>query len=334
MLCEVGGEMGTIIAIVLLVILVVWIASIIWPVLLIALVALLAFYIGTNAYFRSEKFLSIKDRISQYIKDSNELNDHIESLRSSFQDYKKKDYGEATFTNTSQYHYSKAKLNNLKYASNIYDCSRTVCDNARKQPFKYICKYFGIKTDEKTLEDLEAVLNNFSAAEEGKELLIKQKNEILDSISNDVPAIIRKFRKKKLEEKLGFKPFSYNEIYYPTFTFRYTSAGGKSGTKYDVTLDVPMLERFVNYIAEKVKFKKSAVGQRRLMTPALRRYIIERDHHTCQLCGNSTAKEPNLLLEVDHIIPIAKGGMTTVDNLQTLCWKCNRSKGAKIIKEE
>ena len=39
----------------------------------------------------------------------------------------------------------------------------------------------------------------------------------------------------------------------------------------------------------------------------------------------------NLLLEVDHIIPIIKGGLTKEDNLQTLCWKCNRSKGAKIV---
>ena len=42
---------------------------------------------------------------------------------------------------------------------------------------------------------------------------------------------------------------------------------------------------------------------------------------------------PNLLLEIDHKIPLAKGGMTTEDNLQTLCWKCNRSKGAKLEEE-
>lgn len=37
------------------------------------------------------------------------------------------------------------------------------------------------------------------------------------------------------------------------------------------------------------------------------------------------------LLEMDHIIPVAKGGCTVEENLQTLCWKCNRSKGDKII---
>lgn len=68
------------------------------------------------------------------------------------------------------------------------------------------------------------------------------------------------------------------------------------------------------------------------MTPKLRYEIKARDNNTCQICGLSTKDEPNLLLEIDHIIPLSKGGMTTEDNLQTLCWKCNRSKGSKIYK--
>jgi len=60
-----------------------------------------------------------------------------------------------------------------------------------------------------------------------------------------------------------------------------------------------------------------------------RYFKIDRDNHTCKICGNSTNQEPNLLLEVDHIVPIAKGGITSEDNLQCLCWKCNRTKGSK-----
>ena len=62
--------------------------------------------------------------------------------------------------------------------------------------------------------------------------------------------------------------------------------------------------------------------------------IKKRDKYTCKNCKNNLDKEPNLLLEIDHIIPLAKGGITSEDNLQTLCWKCNRSKGAKLIEEE
>lgn len=35
-------------------------------------------------------------------------------------------------------------------------------------------------------------------------------------------------------------------------------------------------------------------------------------------------------MEFDHIIPLNKGGKTTVDNLQILCRRCNRSKGGKL----
>ena len=34
-----------------------------------------------------------------------------------------------------------------------------------------------------------------------------------------------------------------------------------------------------------------------------------------------------ILLEVDHIVPVSKWGQSTPENLQTLSWKCNRSKG-------
>lgn len=34
-------------------------------------------------------------------------------------------------------------------------------------------------------------------------------------------------------------------------------------------------------------------------------------------------------MEFDHIKPLSKGGKTELNNLQLLCRKCNRSKGAK-----
>lgn len=61
----------------------------------------------------------------------------------------------------------------------------------------------------------------------------------------------------------------------------------------------------------------------------LRDYILKRDNYTCQSCGNSTRVEPNLLLEVDHITPVSKYGPSIPENLQTLCWKCNRAKSDK-----
>lgn len=294
------------------------------------ILVILGVRISAYFYFKSEKFLSLKNSISEYISECNDLNAHIESLRNTFADFKKTDYGTVEFQNTSKYNYKKAKLSKLKYSPYIYDCSKTVCDGARKQPFKYICKYFNIKSDESTLENFENVLNNFLAAEEGKILSRNKRNLILSKINSSIPFYIKTLFNARLQKELGFSEFVFDEIYFPSFSFRYTSAGGNSGNQFNLTMNIENLERFIKYLSELVKFKKSAEGQRRLMTPALRSHIIERDDHTCQLCGNSIRNEPNLLLEVDHIVPIAKGGLTSEDNLQTLCWKCNRHKGAKL----
>ena len=290
---------------------------------------LLGLIIYSKIYFKGENFEKIRTSIVDYINECNELNQHIEELRSSYVNAKKTDYGEAQFTNISRYNYKKSRLN-AKFAPNIYDCSRQVCGNAQKQPFKYICKYFNIDANEETLSQFEEVLNNFSAAEEGKILLKNKKDEIFESIKNDIPVIIRTFFAKDLDKKLGFEEIAFNELFFPRFTFRYISSGGNAGTQFTTTMDIPMLERFVAFIDENIKRKKSAAGQRALMTPKLRNYIKQRDNYTCKQCGNSTYQEANLLLEIDHIIPIAKGGLTEEQNLQTLCWKCNRSKGSKI----
>lgn len=68
--------------------------------------------------------------------------------------------------------------------------------------------------------------------------------------------------------------------------------------------------------------------ERSKMTKDLRDIILNRDNYTCQCCGRKGGN--GVLMEVDHIIPVSKGGMTVVDNLQTLCWECNRTKGSKV----
>ena len=69
--------------------------------------------------------------------------------------------------------------------------------------------------------------------------------------------------------------------------------------------------------------------QRRLMTKQLRDKIAQRDNFRCQLCGKRM--EDGVGLQIDHIIPIAKGGKTVPSNLQVLCSKCNGRKSSKTI---
>ena len=54
--------------------------------------------------------------------------------------------------------------------------------------------------------------------------------------------------------------------------------------------------------------------------------VLKRDNFKCCACGASPAKDPSVDLHVDHIIAWAKGGETVIDNLQTLCSKCNLGK--------
>jgi len=78
----------------------------------------------------------------------------------------------------------------------------------------------------------------------------------------------------------------------------------------------------------KIKYRKSAQYQRIIMSKVLREKIKSRDKYKCKICNVSLTDEPTLLLEIDHIIPISKGGLSIESNLQCLCWKCNRTKGS------
>lgn len=57
----------------------------------------------------------------------------------------------------------------------------------------------------------------------------------------------------------------------------------------------------------------------------LRFEVFKRDKFTCQYCG---AKAPDVLLQVDHIHPVALGGGNDILNLITSCQSCNGGKGA------
>jgi len=56
----------------------------------------------------------------------------------------------------------------------------------------------------------------------------------------------------------------------------------------------------------------------------LRRAVFERDGGRCVECDGTFD------LQYDHILPVAHGGATTLQNLQLLCAECNRSKSDSI----
>ncbi len=60
----------------------------------------------------------------------------------------------------------------------------------------------------------------------------------------------------------------------------------------------------------------------------VREYLLEKWHRTCAYCD---AKD--VPLEVEHIIPKARGGSNRVSNLTLACVPCNRKKGARSAAE-
>jgi hypothetical protein len=301
------------------------------PLGMFTLILIGVYQIYAYSYFNSVKFKNIRESIKKHTDNSNELNHHIQELKCSYVNVKSNDYGSSSLQDNSRYNFKRKEWSKELRNNQVHNCSSTVCKNANAQPFKYLCKYFNIKTDEETLSNFENVLNDFAAAEQGKKLLLAERDTILNSIKNNIPSLIYSLSKERLIKKLGFETVDLSNLHFPVYTFQYISAGGNSSSRCIIKLDVENLDKFVNYLNDLVKFRKSVEGQRALMTSKLREQIKQRDNFTCKTCNISTHTERNLLLEIDHIIPLSKGGFTSESNLQTLCWRCNRTKGAKIL---
>ena len=71
-----------------------------------------------------------------------------------------------------------------------------------------------------------------------------------------------------------------------------------------------------------------AKQRRKQVRKGLRFEIFKRDGFTCQYCGS---QPPEVVLHIDHIIPVAKGGDNDPMNLVTACRDCNLGKGKKLL---
>jgi 5-methylcytosine-specific restriction endonuclease McrA len=63
---------------------------------------------------------------------------------------------------------------------------------------------------------------------------------------------------------------------------------------------------------------------------SLRFAVLRGNSFKCQACGRSPATEAGVRLHVDHKIPWHLGGPTTLENLTTLCDRCNFGKGGSV----
>jgi len=140
---------------------------------------------------------------------------------------------------------------------------------------------------------------------------------------------------KNLEEiwiKLGRQP-RYAEVQKPLSKYHAGTYENRYGTWRNA------LEKFVAYInnEENLSSEEEAIKNieaepisrhktSRTINWRLRFIVMRRDNFKCKSCGRSPATDPSIILHVDHLKAWANGGETILENLQTLCSKCNIGK--------
>lgn len=107
-------------------------------------------------------------------------------------------------------------------------------------------------------------------------------------------------------------------------TYSYTSPQGRTHKEKLYRLYAEELRRHLDTYQNRDEQLSFAEKQRRLMTPKLRYQVLREDGFRCVLCGRG--QEDGIKLEVDHILPVSRGGRTIRSNLRTLCWDCNQGK--------
>lgn len=287
-------------------------------------------------YFASQEFKQFKAELESIVAEHNQIAEYADELLEDdsiilgISDTGRYSHL-ATSTNMSTYNYQRDRNVATLGAPNVHNCSLQTVRNAEIEPIKYVVKYFDIEVSEDNLTRIESYGESISRLENAIDNVNQREFDVVQSINP--PWYIQSYFLTEFYQRLGFY-LSPIDVPFPVYSFQYVSAGGNSAQQTDIRFSSETIDALAEWISQRIKFRNSVAGQRALMTKQLREQIKERDLYTCQSCGLSTYQEPNLLLEIDHIRPLSKGGMTTLDNLQTLCWRCNRSKSAKWDGEE
>lgn len=206
-------------------------------------------------------------------------------------------------------------------------CGSSVVSGASQNPLKYIMKYSNIDNSSDDIERLEFMHRYMTRYDK----FLSEMALLSAVMQARFPLMFRIISsKKKISWRVLGLNYGLSKYNMPTLSFHYSSPTGKSQRSCSVKIDATVMELIIAEVQEKVSKKGHSRAQRAAMSNDLREAIKRRDNYTRCKCGNSVYKEPNLLLEVDYIVPISKGGKTEADSLQTLCWRCNRAKSDRL----
>lgn len=191
-------------------------------------------------------------------------------------------------------------------------------------------------------ENMSDFVNALDDARSNREFYVLYKEEVLKIDRKKgfdfEPKLLRQKRIKKLESKIFDNNLLTPIIYFDVrVVLRHINMGGTfCGQKYDYIKEEEII-RYLNglknrsgyYYNDDFIWGALTRYERGKVSLKLRFSIYERDNYCCKKCGKHGYKSE---LEIDHIVPISRGGKTTYDNLQTLCHDCNYSKGKNTAK--
>ncbi len=89
-------------------------------------------------------------------------------------------------------------------------------------------------------------------------------------------------------------------------------------------LDLSELAEFIEVAALERQGHEDLTAARRV-PDSVRAAVMVRDGGRCRNCFSATN------LQIDHIVPLSKGGLSDESNLQTLCRRCNRRKSKRLV---
>lgn len=279
-------------------------------------------------YYKSPEFLKIKETCEVLMSTQREFNEYIiEKVDSISQLFGTRVTRNET-VNEDEYQYIRPyKKTITPFTAEV---SATVFASAENNPLEYVIKNFYPNKNlyPEQIQKLHLLVEELATLKEAKNIIDNYKKEYQQYI-NDVPDYVMMEDEAGFYSRLGFANID-ESVLTVEYTFSYTSGGGMAKRKFTVPMTEETIVELIKALEEKLTISAFTKEQRALMTNKLREFIKKRDDFTCCACGNSIHIEPNLLLEIDHIIPVSKGGCTVEENLQTLCWKCNRAKSNKI----
>lgn len=279
-------------------------------------------------YYDSPEFLKIKETCETLMSTQREFNEYIEEKVKSIAQLFGTRITRNETINEDEYQYIRPyKKTITPFTAEV---SAAVFASAENSPLEYVIKNFYPNKSlyPEQIQKLQLLIEELATLKEAKQIIENYKKEYQQYLT-DVPEYVMTEDSAGFYSKLGFANID-ESVLTVEYTFSYTSGGGMAKRKFTVPMTEETIVDLIEALEGKLTISAFTKKQRALMTNKLREHIKERDHFTCCSCGNSIYAEPNLLLEIDHIIPVSKGGHTTEENLQTLCWKCNRAKSNKI----